>query len=397
MCCAEMIACVLAVFAVLPSCGDPLYIGTPYGNAGEDVTETPQPQERKSLYVSGVEYPAGYNWLPELGSGSVEAVMFLMKDGKRIVEIKVGTKHQVSADADMHRIVGDHIYTDYSTDDETIIKRDGVELFRYPDREMINSMMVDGNDVYTLGSPRAGSGFTYRRNGEIVISRGSANIVSGLYRDGEHIVFAYEDVIRSSNDTKYKYYCVTDGEVRGLSITDDIVRVEDIRIIDGIVHYIAAFSSTHYRVYYAGDVSYELKNSSSVLSDFALVYGGGKMFVKGTAIAGSSVGTVFWNGMSVLSYLQNTAVLDWCADNENVYHLASNQTSRTRLILRRNNSSVALPSQYGFVYAGCMAVYDSQCCIAAVNRGNGNSPVLWVDEKVTEYDFNGLFTSVSYQ
>lgn len=397
MCCAERIAIAALALSVLWSCGDPVYLGTPYqdryGTSGSEPEDPSVPQKR-SLYVTGVEYPEDYNWQPELGGGSVEARMFLMKDGRRIVEINVGARYHVSADADMHRCIGDHLYTDYSTDDETIVKRDGVELFRYPDREMIHSMLIDGDDVYTLGSPRSGTGFTYRRNGAVVMVKGSANILSGLSRDGDHIVFTYEDVITSTGATRYRYYYVEDGEVRAIPVTDDVVRIEDARVIDGNVHYIAAFKDKSYRIHYAGGRSFELRRAgASSVSECRLVYDGGEVFVKGKA----SNENVFWHGAEIKACSQSTVALDWCADKENVYHLTSNHSSRTLLVFRQNMSTLVLPSQYVFIYSGCMAAYDGKYCLAAANRSKGDAPVLWTDGEANEYDFNGLFTSVSYQ
>lgn len=394
VCCAERIACALAVLPVIFSCGDPVYMGTPYLNVNGGGTESPDVTETKSLYVTGIEYPPDYNWLPEVGGGSIEANMFLMKDGRRIVEIMVGEKYHVSSDIDMHRQIGEHLYTDYSTDEETIIKKDGIEIFRYPDREMIYSMLVDGDDVYTLGSPRSGSGFTCRCNGRVLVSKGSANIKSALYNDDGHIVFAYEDVIVSAKDTRYKYYYVVDGEVRSLDVANDVVRVDDIRIIHGDVHYIASYSDKSYRIYYSGnDASFELRMPKrSVIPESELVYNGGEVFVKG----GSQFETAFWHSADIQSYSSNMMTLDWCADKENVYYLITNQSSRTSLVLKHDKTGITLPPQFWSIFSGCMAADEGRRCIAAADRSSMNSPVLWIDGEVSKYDFNGFFTSVSY-
>ena len=41
------------------------------------------------------------------------------------MKLPVGEEYHISPDPDMHRVIEGHLYTDYSTDKETIIKKDG--------------------------------------------------------------------------------------------------------------------------------------------------------------------------------------------------------------------------------------------------------------------------------
>ena len=108
------------------------------------------PERPKELYVTGVEYPEGYDWKADSDYGYVACTVFLMKDGERIVELDVDDRDMVASDADMHRCFGGHLYTDYSTESETVIKKDGDEMFRYPDRELICGFQVIDDDVYRM-------------------------------------------------------------------------------------------------------------------------------------------------------------------------------------------------------------------------------------------------------
>ena len=103
-------------------------------------------------YVAGVEYPEGYDWMRDPQHGTVECSMFLMRGTFRCLELSVGYDFEISSYGDMARCVGDHIFTDYSTMAETVIRKDGTEILRYPGREMIKGLTEDeeGN-VYTNG------------------------------------------------------------------------------------------------------------------------------------------------------------------------------------------------------------------------------------------------------
>ena len=92
----------------------------------EEDDEEVVPQEKMVLCMSGIEYPDGYNWFKDEMYGQVECRLFLEVEGKRVLEIDVADTTYVASDHDMHRIVDGHIYTDFSTSEETIIKRDGV-------------------------------------------------------------------------------------------------------------------------------------------------------------------------------------------------------------------------------------------------------------------------------
>ena len=95
---------------------------------------------RKVCYVTGLDYPEGYDWRSDSENGTVKCSLVVFADGVPAMKVAVGNEYHISPDPDMHRIINGHLYTDFSTDDETIIKKDGQEIFRYPGREMICGM-----------------------------------------------------------------------------------------------------------------------------------------------------------------------------------------------------------------------------------------------------------------
>lgn len=400
----SLVKTVLSAFLIV-SCVDPVCLGTMYepfekkgqqgpgdtGNDEVDPGETVLPEKKKTLYVTGVEYPEGYDWLPEMGGGGGGAVLFLMKDGERIVEVDVGAEYLVSADADMHRNIGDHIYTDFSTDDHTVIKMDGAELFRFGGREMVLSMAVSGDDVYTLGAPRSGTGFTYRRNGELLLRKADPVFVSGLYTDGGDVVFSYGEKVPDSRE--HRYYYMKNMVSHVLHVGKDVV-VDDIMIVDGIARYIACFPDKSYRVISSDGESAVLEaDGGTPLSGLSFVQGGGGIFVKGN----TGSGTVFWRGEEVVAEVTGEGALSWSADMEKLYVLVGNDGPSGALTLMCGSSSSALPSRYGLIYTGCMDADSGRCCVAVSDTRDGNAPALWEDGTITSYPFNGFFTSVSFQ
>ena len=117
-------------------------------------------------YMTALDYQNGYDWRADTARESVKCSLIVYADGKQIMKVPVGEEYETGADVDMHRIAGGHLYTDYSTSEETIIKRDGRLLFRSPGPEAIHGMCVSGDDVYTLGQSRNGEGFSFRKNGK---------------------------------------------------------------------------------------------------------------------------------------------------------------------------------------------------------------------------------------
>ena len=118
--------------------------------------------EKSICYMTALDYQKGYDWRADPAEGDVKCSIVVYADGVPVMKVPVGAEYETSGDPDMHRIIDGHLYTDYSTDAETIIKRDGKTLFGYDGRESLRGMEVVDDDVYTLGQNRDGDGFSFR-------------------------------------------------------------------------------------------------------------------------------------------------------------------------------------------------------------------------------------------
>ena len=174
---------VFAGFALLAAAciREPLFPGTPRsshepgnGRHRADTSATATPGEH--VYLTAVRFPDGYAWDLDTCAVDGEVWIDLYRDGERVLSIPAGE----SVHPDMHRYVGGHLYSDYSTADETVISRDGTELFRFEGREALRGFLVREDGVHTLGQDRDGDGFTYRIDGRTVYRSETGEVLGSL-------------------------------------------------------------------------------------------------------------------------------------------------------------------------------------------------------------------------
>ena len=174
---------VFAGFALLAAAciREPLFPGTPRsshepgnGRLRADTSATATPGEH--VYLTAVRFPDGYAWDLDTCAVDGEVWIDLYRDGERVLSIPAGE----SVHPDMHRYVGGHLYSDYSTADETVISRDGTELFRFEGREALRGFLVREDGVHTLGQDRDGDGFTYRIDGRTVYRSETGEVLGSL-------------------------------------------------------------------------------------------------------------------------------------------------------------------------------------------------------------------------
>ena len=140
--------------------------------------------------------------------------------------------------------MGGHIYTEYASSDGTFISRDGVELFHFPQRERLKGLLIKDGDIYTLGLDLDGSGFTYRRNGEVLLRQDSGSVFGdfantsydrsgALYVDSGAVCFCFKNSVAC--------YSVRNGVMTEGKTTSVASRVIDMRLLESSVYYIANY------------------------------------------------------------------------------------------------------------------------------------------------------------
>ena len=193
-----------------------------------------------ALFFSAVRFPDGYDWQRDTAYGSVPFELLLYKDFVPVLTLPSGADACFVPDPDRHHLLSGHLYTERMVDGETLVGRDGVELFRFPGREYLVGLLADGDDLHTLSRPAKGSGFTYRKNGEVLLRQtdgtpfGDLNTPSygatgALYRDQEAVCFCFS----TGKDAGKQFYAVQDGQERRLTELPAGSFVLDLRLRQG--------------------------------------------------------------------------------------------------------------------------------------------------------------------
>ena len=160
-----------------------------YGISADGGPDGGQPH----LYVCGVRYPDSYDWRRDEQKGRVACTLFLLKDDEPVLEIPVGEATHTASDSDMHRILRGHLYSDYISDCESFVLKDGEIVYSVKTREYVHSMILRGEEVLSLCRKCDGSGWTLRADGS-ELSSGQGNLLHGLcYVDGTPQGSIYED------------------------------------------------------------------------------------------------------------------------------------------------------------------------------------------------------------
>ncbi|MBR1487593.1 MAG: hypothetical protein IJ603_01730 [Bacteroidales bacterium] len=157
-----------------------------------------------TLWICAVRFPEGYDWQRDSAYGSIPFELVLYKDFAPVLTLPSGPEACFTPDPARHHLLEGHLYTERFQDGQTRIGRDGVELCRFDGREMLAGLLEDGGDLHTLSRPGPGPGFSFRKNGEVLLQddRGvlfgdladpSYGPGGALYRDAGSIVFCYRD------------------------------------------------------------------------------------------------------------------------------------------------------------------------------------------------------------
>ena len=251
----------LAVLCALASCGleevgdkqddeEDVWVGPGNivsGNGGETGVG------KKVWYAVGVDYPEGYDWKADEEKGSVRCSLVVFANGIPMMKIPVGDQYEVSSDPDMHRMIGNNLYTDFSTESETVVKCNGEQLFRYPGREMIVEMIEEGENVYTLGQSRGGGGFSFRMDGQVLMENKVGFVFPHLQRGEDGFSFAYYESIGSGETAQERYFHYYAGDVCQVAVREDIKKVWDIVLHDDKVCYLASLVGISAPVLAVGD------------------------------------------------------------------------------------------------------------------------------------------------
>lgn len=365
------------------------------------------PAHIDTLYVTGVEYPAGYDWVKDQEYGTVECRLFLEKAGERIVEVPVGYSYETASDPDMHRCVDGHLYTDYSTDTETVIKRDGVTLFRYQGREVITCFHVsDSSDVYTVGRPRSGGpGFTFRMNGQELIAVEEGKAVYCIQEKDGRVYLAYRQESRSGGaaDTRPGYYLYDGTRPVLISELSDDEEILSVFVTDTDVIYVAGYKKWDMMqsgYLYRDGKKYPLSGEYGTLAACRILHDGEGIYLAG--ICNDSMSGKYryavWDGYGSPVYTLTPGMIPYYsfAEGGDVYDFIQSEGVFNDISCMKNGNAFYSYGQDLSSYGNApAAVCRDSLYFAFSDRGAGRKPCIAADDRVRDYSFNGFFTGVS--
>ncbi len=353
-----------------------------------------KPEEEKSwvTYVTTVEYPEDYDWSRDYEKGSVKCSLVLYSDGKKIMKLAVGDSCEISSDPDMHRVINGNLYTDYSNNSETVIKKNGRELFRYQGREMITDMLVVDGDVYTLGHSRSGVGFAYRKNGESVFESNVGSSYGRLFFRDDVISFAY---METTPERKLRYYIFEDSKLTELLPERKISKMWDIVPLRDEVVYIAENEDNHLPfIMCSGQfLPVDLSGNSRIM-DCGFVEDDGNLMIEGMCSKGAVVSGAVWNAEGkMLRNESNMTVSSVCMSGDDLCcHFTDFYSTAGKIYI--GSRAYDLPASYIIIGGNSFAVIEG-VLYAGLSSPAGSPPLLWKDGQTTPLGKNGFISSIS--
>lgn len=352
---------------------------------------------RKTVwYLTGVDYPEGYDWRADAEVGTVKCSLVVYANGVPMMKVPAGDAYETSSAPDMHRVIDGDLYTDYSSDSTTVIKKNGKLLFRYPGREMMVGMAVDGDDVYTLGQSRSGRGFSYRKNGELLFEHPSGRLFDHFEKSASGCSFAYSEEISLSERIVERYYIYSEDSVRQIAVREDVKKVWDVLITDGDVQYLASLVGISNPVSVSGDDSMtalEVSQGSSVRS-CRFVHGMPDV-VEGVVRQSTGVMTSYiWRSSAVdTMFPLGLMVSSMCSWDDGICCTLTRQKEGAGMI-SRCGELFQVPVGYSVMGASPIAVVDGILHVGLTSSIEGR-PTVWKDGEVHPLDFNGFISTIT--
>lgn len=357
------------------------------------------PESSRSItYVSAFDYPDGYDWRSDPQRGEVRCSLVVFREGVPMLKVPVGNVYNVSADPDMHRIIDGHLYTDFSANSQTIIKKDGKPLLSYQKEEMICEFRILDGDVHTLGHSRQGEGFSYRVNGEVVLERDTGYTFERIGVEENSISIAFSEPITSADGTIERYYVMRDGKVSQVALRDDIKKVWDVASYNGEVYYLATLTgiATPVMVAPQGITALPMPTSLSLVSCKMRVLSKG-VFAEGVLTDGKQVQSIFWDTKAKYNLFPKGLTFSAMCQGDDVVHYTMNPASMAGAgLICRGGENLEMPVGYACMSRSAID-FASGMLSVGLSSLTGAKPTLWIDGELKSFDVNGYISCVASQ
>ena len=343
---------------------------------------------RRVCYMTAMDYEKGYDWRTDEARETVKCSLVVYEDGLSVMKLPVGDAYEISSDPDRHRIIDGYLFTDYSTAAETVVKRDGVELFRYPECEYVCGMKLMEGDLYTLGQPKDGRGFTMRKNGEVVLSNDKASLVGELFDDSDNLCFAFCEQDR--------YYASINGSVSQVAVREDVNQVWDILVCNDKIIYVATLADAYAPVLVIGGSMTKLPFPiGATLLSCKIFKTVSSVGVEGLyrLRSGAYVSTVWLDQTELCAYVDKGSISALTTDGEDVFFVMNPFGRKTGGFIYRYGELLDIPQGYTVISDNCVGIVDGTLYVGMSSQ-DGCKPIVWKDGIVDSLDINGYVSAI---
>lgn len=230
------------------------------------------------IWTCAVKVPDGYDWARDTSAGHFSGELLLYRNSEPELILPVGGQAPIGPDPGSHHLAGGHLYTEYYTEGQTIVLREG-KPFLQLDGACFLKGLLPGKDgsALTLFCSLSDGGLLLLRDSELLLKINGGSAPGGLgegrpslYEDEGHYCFEYRN-----GDS---FYSVRDGIISAVMPPEAGLTVEDYRWFAGKQTLLLRKGQFHY-LYEDG----EKRKVTQMSMDMQLIEAGGVMYACGVS------------------------------------------------------------------------------------------------------------------
>jgi len=353
--------------------------------------------DRSVCYATGFDYPEGYDWKTGGETGSVRCSLVVFADGVPMLKLAAGEGYEVSTDPDMHKIIDGHLYTTFCSDGQTIIKKDGKALFRHEGKESIRGMIVHDGDLFTLGVPYNGEGFTFRKNGQTVMERRAGYVFERLNMDCGKICFAFCQKVTTTDGLVERYYLVRDGRISLVDLRDETTKVWDIMSHQGETCSLVTSGPWETMELSKGEIKVNVgipQGAEMVAS--RMFSAGDDLCVEGMYCHnGMTAGGIWVEGEEYMLFETGQSVSAVCATADDICCVLNPDQDNPAGLIFKSGRTYTMPDGYSCMGNSPSAVHDGNLYVG-LTSSKGSNPLIWKDGTTQALRLNGPLCSLTF-
>lgn len=351
---------------------------------------------RQVCCVSGFEYPSGYDWNEDAQAGEVRCSLVVFADGIPRIKLPVGDGYEVSREPDMHRVIDGNLYTFYSKEGRTVMKCNGLPLFRYDGDEVLMDMCVKDGNVFTLTHKCSGGGFSYRKNGQVMLERLSGETFGKLWEDGDSLCFAFTQPVVQLDGVEHMHYVVYDSRPVSYQEKLGIGRIWDMTSRDGSVLSLVSFQGFGDTFLVRDDMKrwIDIPYLSHMLSCSFFPADGLTGVECMYSYPDGTCGSGVWvEGSEYIRFEAGCSIQALRYAAGKLYCILNPEGDAGMIF--RDREMIHMPEGYFCMDEKAITVRDGSFYVAMSSK-EGKQPVIWHDGQLDTLRFNGCVSSISF-